>query len=658
MMKNSVLYPITNRYRMALSLDGMWQFQFDPKSCGLAENWKNGLPSPISMPVPASFSDFFTNGPDRDYCGDFWYQKDFFVPETAQGKIQLRFGSITHRAIVFCNGIEVARHEGGFLPVVADVTDVVRRGAVNRVCIWVNNDLNESTLPCGTHNILSSGRKIVKPYFDFFNYSGIQRSVYLVMLPAESIQDYEVSYTLDGADAQVNYKVFGEGAGEISVQLLDAENKLVAEATGAEGTLCVQNAHLWQVRNAYLYTIVLTLKKDGVPVDEYRERIGIRTVEIRGTKILINGKPVYLKGFGKHEDFDILGRGFNWAVAKRDFECMKWTDANCFRTSHYPYAEEWYQMADEEGFLIIDEVPAVGMMRSTHNFAAAGTGQYTYFFETPTVPELLKNHIQQVKEMMARDKNHPSVFAWSLFNEPETTSEYAKDYFTKVFEAPTVPELLKNHIQQVKEMMARDKNHPSVFAWSLFNEPETTSEYAKDYFTKVFEAARTLDPQNRPLTGAFEKNSAPDKCRCYQLCDFICLNRYYGWYISGGAEMEEAEVKFRAEMDKWAAKKLNVPFVFTEFGTDTLATEHKLPAIMWSQEYQNEYLAMNFSVFDSYDFVQGELVWNFADFQTSEGVMRVNGNKKGIFTRQRQPKDAAFTFKKRWESLPLNYKSE
>lgn len=284
---------------------------------------------------------------------------------------------------------------------------------------------------------------------------------------------------------------------------------------------------------------------------------------------------------------------------------MKWTDANCFRTSHYPYAEEWYQMADEEGFLIIDEVPAVGMMRSTHNFAAAGTGQYTYFFETPTVPELLKNHIQQVKEMMARDKNHPSVFAWSLFNEPETTSEYAKDYFTK-----------------------------------------------------VFETARTLDPQNRPLTGAFEKNSAPDKCRCYQLCDFICLNRYYGWYISGGAEMEEAEVKFRAEMDKWAAKKLNVPFVFTEFGTDTLATEHKLPAIMWSQEYQNEYLAMNFSVFDSYDFVQGELVWNFADFQTSEGVMRVNGNKKGIFTRQRQPKDAAFTFKKRWESLPLNYKGE
>lgn len=95
---------------------------------------------------------------------------------------------------------------------------------------------------------------------------------------------------------------------------------------------------------------------------------------------------------------------------------MKWSGANCFRTSHYPYADEWYQMTDEERFLVIDEVPAVGMMRSTHNFVAAGTDQYTYFFETSTVPQPQANHFQQVEEMICRDKNHPSVFAWSLFN--------------------------------------------------------------------------------------------------------------------------------------------------------------------------------------------------------------------------------------------------
>lgn len=146
------------------------------------------------------------------------------------------------------------------------------------------------------------------------------------------------------------------------------------------------------------------------------------------------------------------------------------------------------------------------------------------------------------------------------------------------------------------------------------------------------------------MTGAFEKNSKPELCKVYPLCDFLCLNRYYGWYISGG-EPEETEAQFRDEMSRWQAKGLNVPFVFTEFGTDTMASEHKLPSVMWSQEYQDEYLEMNFRVFDSYDFIQGELVWNFADFQTSEGIFRVNGNRKGIFTRNRQPKSAAFVLK-------------
>lgn len=102
-------------------------------------------------------------------------------------------------------------------------------------------------------------------------------------------------------------------------------------------------------------------------------------------------------------------------------------------------------------------------------------------------------------------------------------------------------------------------------------------------------------------------------------------------------------------MDAWEGKKLKVPFVFTEFGTDTLVSEHKLPGVMWTQEYQNKYMEMSFEVMDEYSFVQGELAWNFADFQAQEGIMRVNGNKKGIFTRNRQPKDAAYAMKNRWE---------
>lgn len=600
MLQHSMLYPVTNQSRTAILLDGLWRFQFDPKSAGKTGGWaENGLPQPISMPVPASFSDFFTDHRDRDYCGDFWYETGFFVPETWQGEVNVRFGSITHRAVVYCNGVPVAEHVGGFLPVIADVTAAARKGAYNRLTVWVNNELSETMIPCGRVKVLKDGRKLSQGYFDFYNYSGIHRSVYLVNTPAEAVQDYSLTYELDGADALVHYEVVTNGEHPVTVTLTDADGNTAAEGTGKSGVLKVANARLWQVRNAYLYTFTAAIHDGDAVLDTYSAKAGIRTVQVNGARICINGEPVYLKGFGKHEDSDILGRGFSWAVAKRDFECMKWAGANCFRTSHYPYAEEWYQLADEEGFLIIDEVPGVGMMRSLVNFADAGSGsKYTSFFETPTVPTLQANHLQQAEEMIARDKNHPCVFAWSLFNEPETISRFAHDYF-----AP------------------------------------------------IFELARKLDPQKRPLTGALEKTSSPEKCQCYMLCDFICLNRYYGWYICGGPEIDEAEEQFREEMDAWQAKGMNKPFVFTEFGTDTLSTEHKLPSVMWTQEYQNEYLAMNFKVFDSYDFIQGELVWNFADFQASEGIMRVNGNKKGIFTRQRQPKDAAFTFRRRWENL-------
>ena len=206
-------------------------------------------------------------------------------------------------------------------------------------------------------------------------------------------------------------------------------------------------------------------------------------------------------------------------------------------------------------------------------------------------------------------------------------------------------------------MIARDKNHPSVIAWSLLNEPESTDENSVPYFEKLFAAAHDLDIQHRPRTFAMESNSSPTRCRCHHFSDFICLNRYYGWYILGGYEIVDAEKRFRAEMDEWKALDLNKPFVFTEYGADTLPSEHKLPSVMWSQEYQNEVLELQHRVFDSYDFIRGEQVWNFADFQTTEGLMRVNGNKKGIFTRQRQPKDVAFLLKKRWESLPLDYKT-
>ena len=604
MLEHSMLYPKTTLTRRRISMDGMWKFHLDERSVGENEGWIDGIPGEEMIPVPASFQDFYTEKDIREYTGDFWYETDFFVPGEWEGReILLRFGAATHRASVYVNGILITEHEGGFLPFSAKVTTVVRYDSYNKVVVKVNNELTCTNIPCGETITLPNGKKMSKPYFDFFNYAGLQRSVYLLALPGESIVDFDLDYAIHGKNAEVSYQIRTNGEHAVQLALFDAKGHCVAQKDGKEGVLYVENARLWQVRNAYLYRLRIRIMDGEELIDEYEQEIGIRTVKVEGTDILINGEPVYLKGFGKHEDSDIVGRGFSIGIMKRDFELMKWIGANSFRTSHYPYSEEIYQMADREGFLVIDEVPAVGMFQSLMNFMEASTGKQTAFFKKETTPVLLKAHLRAIEEMIARDKNHPSVVAWSLLNEPETTNEAA------------VP-----------------------------------------YFKEVFDLANKLDMQKRPRTFTLIMNSLPDTCKCYQFSDIIALNRYYGWYMKGGYEISVAEELFRKEMNAWKEKKLNKPFIFTEYGADTLASEHKLPSVMWSQEYQDEYLKMTHEVFDSYDFIKGEQIWNFADFQTTEGIMRVNGNKKGVFTRQRQPKDIAYKLKERWENLPLDYK--
>jgi beta-glucuronidase len=598
----------------------MWQFRFDPQEAGLAEGWKNGIGAKDTLPVPASFQDFFTDKASREYTGDFWYETEFFVPpEWKDRAVYIRFGGVTHRATVFVNGAEITRHEGGFLPFAADITQAAYYGGANRLVVLANNELRETTLPVGRTETKPDGTKIARPYFDFFNYAGIQRPVKLLALPKTAITDLSLIPRITGDKAELEYSVetvvetavettvetAAETEAEVYITALDEEGRIAAAGQGTTGVLSIPNPRLWKVRDAYLYRVFVRLCRGNELLDEWYEDTGLRTVEIRGTEILLNGKSVYLKGFGKHEDADVIGRGYSPAHIKRDFELMKWTGANSFRTSHYPYAEEVYQMADREGFLVIDEAPAVGLFDTTNNALDAA-------MDRKKVP---------------------------FFDKPGTAAE-----------------LLQNHLQAVRDMIRRDKNHPSVIAWSLINEPEDTSETAVPYFKAVFDEALAQDPQKRPRTFAVIMFSRPDTSKGCRFSDFICLNRYYGWYVLGGYDIDAAEQALRSELEGWKAQNLGKPFVFAEYGADTDGGLHKLPSVQWSQEYQTEVLEMNHRVFDSYDFIRGEQVWAFADFQTSEGIHRLDGNKKGVFTRQRQPKAAAFYLKQRWENLPENYK--
>lgn len=597
-MANELLYPRSSLRRQVTTLDGMWKFKFDPASEGQIEGWQYGLTNYITMPVPSSFNDLFTDKDSREYAGDFWYETEFFVPrEWKEKDLDLRFGAATHEATVYVNGVEVAYHHGGFLPFNASINQVLVPNQMNQVVVRLNNELSATTLPVGKTVTKNNGKKMVKPFFDFFNYAGLQRSVWLVSTPKESIVDYTVNHQLDGEDAIVEYDVQTTGEHEVHIQLFDEEEKLVAEQSGKQNTIRVKDARLWKPLDAYLYTFNIQIQDDEQLIDEYEEEIGIRTVHVGGNKLYINNEEVYLTGYGKHMDFDIIGRGTDPVVMKKDFELMKWSGANSFRTAHYPYDELFYQMADREGFIIIDEVAAVGMLESTKNFLDAAGGVTTGFFERDIVHEETKEH----------------------------------------------------HKNDIRELIQRDKNHASVCIWSLLNEPDTLADRAYGYFKEVFDYAHELDSQQRPRTFAAIAMSIPGKCKVYPLCDIISLNRYYGWYAINGYDLASSEQFFHEEMALW--EETGKPVIFTEYGADTIAGMRQLPSAMWSEEYQKEYLDMYHKVFDTYDFVIGEQIWNFADFQTVEGKNRMNGNKKGVFTRNRQPKSIAYHLKERWEKI-------
>ena len=196
-------------------------------------------------------------------------------------------------------------------------------------------------------------------------------------------------------------------------------------------------------------------------------------------------------------------------------------------------------------------------------------------------------------------------------------------------------------------MIKRDKNHPCVVMWSLANEASTTEPNAESYFKKLVEETRKLD--SRPLMNVNIMLTEPGKCKVSKYFDIVGLNLYFGWYSEVG-DIEEGAARLEKWLEEWY-KSEKKPIIMTEYGVDTIAGLHKLPEIMFTEEYQKVFLEKYHEVYDKLSFVIGEHVWNFADFATKQGIVRVDGNKKGIFTRQRQPKSAAFLLKERWKKI-------
>ena len=589
-----MLRPQDTSTRERKSLNGLWQLRLDPEGEGRSAEWfDQPLPESRAMAVPASFNDIAADATVRDYFGDVWYQTTVWVPRGWQGRrIVLNFESATHRATVWVNDVEMMSHEGGYTPFEADITDHVTAGQEVRITALINNTLHWQSIPPGVIEDTPAGKR-QRYWHDFFNYAGIHRSVWLYATDPTHIADITITTDLDGDDGVVGYAIETEAADDVETKVIlwDGGKAQVATTTGSSGTLRVPDVHKWAPGDGYLYDLEIQLVRGDTVVDSYHQSVGVRTVKVDGIRFLINGEPFYFTGFGKHEDVPVIGKGHNDAYLVHDFELLKWIGANSFRTSHYPYSEDVLDYADREGIILIDETAAVGL-----NMGLGGGIFGTQGYQTFS---------------------------------PETANDATREV----------------HAQAIRELIARDKNHPSVVLWSIANEPESDTEGAEKYFEPLFDVARKADP-TRPV-GFVNVMLAPHgKCRVSQFGDVLMLNRYYGWYVDTG-DLPAAELAWEKELEGWASE--GKPIIITEYGADTYPGLHSLVAgSPWTEEYQEQYLDMNHRVFDRIDAVVGEQVWNFADFTTTSGIMRVGGNKKGVFTRDRQPKAAAYALRRRW----------
>ncbi|KAL7303938.1 hypothetical protein TKK_0004055 [Trichogramma kaykai] len=598
-----LLYPRESESREVKSLDGFWDFAVPPADDlqkGHKDAWYSTnlskVTKVVSMPVPSSYNDVTTSSSLRDHVGPVWYEKTFYGPVAWKSdRIFLRFGSVNYLAEVWMNGTLITSHEVGHLPFEVEVTTFVLLGGNNRLTVAVDNTLSKLTVPQGKiveAETESDGPVKMQTYtFDFFNYAGIHRPVLLHTKPKNYIQDISVVTEVFDQVAIIKYQVdvFSLNAKEVirpgvKVDLYDADRNNVLEKTeiGSEGVLEIKNPKLWwpiymDKNPGYLYTLeVCVTSVDCSKADVYRLPIGIRQIEWNNSSVLINKKPIYFRGFGKHEDAALRGRGLDLVTVARDHELLTWVGANTYRTSHYPYSEEALNLADKMGFLIIDECPSV----DTDKFSS---------------------------------------------------------------------QLLKKHKMSLSELIRRDKNRPSVIMWSVANEPRTLNRDSPNYFKQIVNHVKTLDI-TRPVTAAIAVSPAED--RAGQYLDVISFNRYHGWYLSTG-RLDLVTHRVMEEIQAWH-DKYGKPVIMAEYGADTMPGLHELPEYVWSEEYQAKLLSCHFKAFDkmrSKGYFIGEFIWNFADFRTAQTYTRVGGNKKGVFTRDRQPKMAAFHVRKRYHAL-------
>lgn len=440
--------------REATDLSGPWHYSIDPFRAGVAgfhgeapdagqQRWREvDVRSAMAQdsrtlyefdlarsPLTSLPSSWLTTAPElRHYQGLMWYQRTFTAPAQRHGRYFLRFGAANYATRVYLNGQPVGEHEGGFTPFAFDVTRLLRDG-VNQITVGVDSQATEATVP--------------PPVTDWENYGGITRAVTLVSTPDTYVDDAWVRLSRDGSLA-VDVHLDGPQAANRPVQLRIPELGLNrAGTTDAHGdwrsTMTAPRALVrWSPERPRLYDVTVTAGED-----HWRDRIGFRTIAVRGADILLNGKPVFLRGISMHEEE--LGaeptRAMTPAASRALLSEIKdGLHGNFVRLAHYPHSDVTLRLADELGLLVWSEVPV-------------------YWRVAWSNPDTLVRARTMLAENILRDRNRAAIAIWSVANETPVTD--ARNTFLRTL-VSDVRRLDDTRLVSAALLVERDKStdHP------------------------------------------------------------------------------------------------------------------------------------------------------------------------------------------------------
>ncbi|WP_333834606.1 glycoside hydrolase family 2 protein [Rubrimonas sp.] len=530
-----------------------WGLTLDPFEEGLRQRWFALDDRPMAeWTTPRDFDDAGAT-PARAPCcwtmldpewrrheGAVWHVTHF---DHARGphRTVLRFGAANYAALVFLNGRFLGRHLGGSTPFCVELTEALHEGR-NRLMVMVENHRRSDRVPMG--------------HIDWFNHGGLHREVALLRLPPVFIRAAGFALTADGVGIAVDVTLSDpvDGVARVAIPALGIHADL-SVAAGAGRVEIAAAPDRWSPETPRLHDVAVSFGDDV-----FRERVGFRTLAVEGERILLNGRPIWLRGVCVHEDDRDVGRVSTEADVRRRFGHARALGCNFLRLAHYPHHEHVARIADEEGFLLWSEIPVY----------------------------------------WAIDFANPATFA--------------------------------DAENQLRELIARDRNRASVALWGVGNENADT-DARLSFMSRLAAAARAADP-TRLIAAAclIDRVRFAIADRLAETLDVIGLNEYFGWYEPGFEGLERL----------LANSEPGKPVIVSETGADGapglrgtgLFTEHRQAEIV---RRQIETLRR----FDYVQGVAWWLLYDFRSDRRQTGVQR-GFNRKGLVADDKATLKAGF----------------